>query len=418
MVQIHKKFTDDQVQNLLGRYLKHEIERKYIQEILGIGKVRFFALLKEYRKNPQCFSIKYQRTTKPKLSNEAEEAIIKELMTEKKLIENQAVPIRKYNYSYIKDLLESAYQQNISLTTIIKRAKQNDFYLPKKQKKTIHDREVLTNYIGELIQHDSSFHLWSPLAKEKWYLVTSLDDHSRFILYAVFLKRETSWDHILALQTVILQYGLPLSYYVDSHSIFRFVQGRDSIWRNHRKVTDEATPQWKQVLDDCRVKVTYALSPQAKGKIERPYQWLQDRLVRTCVREDVKDIRGAQTILHRELQRYNYRQVHSTTKEVPYYRFQRALNEGKSLFREFKVPYPYQSVKDIFCLKTTRVIDAYRNISLNGIQLKVKNATPGETVSLRIYPLNQTVSEIRFWYRNNLIDIQKVKINAAQGVQF
>lgn len=363
MVQVHKKFTDDQVQNLLGRYLKHEIERKYIQEILGIGKVRFFALLKEYRKNPQCFSIKYQRTTKPKLSNEAEEAIIKELMMEKKLIENQGVPIRKYNYSYIKDLLESAYQQNISLTTIIKRAKQNDFYLPKKQKKTIHDREVLTNYIGELIQHDSSFHLWSPLAKEKWCLVTSLDDHSRFILYAVFLKKETSWNHILALQTVILKYGFPLSYYVDSHSIFRFVQGRDSIWRNHRKVTDEATPQWKQVLDDCRVKVTYALSPQAKGKIERPYQWLQDRLVRTCVREDVKDIRHAQTILHRELQRYNYRQVHSTTQEVPYYRFQRALNEGKSLFREFKVPYPYQSVKDIFCLRTTRVIDAYRNIS-------------------------------------------------------
>ena len=389
MVQIHKKFTDDQVQNLLGRYLKHEIERKYIQEILGIGKVRFFALLKEYRKNPRCFSVKYQRTTKPKLSNEAEESIIKELMTEKKLIENQAVPIRKYNYSYIKDLLESAYQQNISLTTIIKRAKQNDFYLPKKQKKTIHDREVLTNYIGELIQHDSSFHLWSPLAKEKWHLVTSLDDHSRFILYAVFLKRETSWDHILALQTVILQYGLPLSYYVDSHSIFRFVQGRDSIWRNHRKVTDEATPQWKQVLDDCRVKVTYALSPQAKGKIERPYQWLQDRLVRTCVREDVKDIRHAQTILHRELQRYNYRQVHSTTQEVPYYRFQRALNEGKSLFREFKVPYPYQSVKDIFCLKTTRVIDAYRNISLNGIQLKVKNATPERRSPSGFIPLTK-----------------------------
>jgi hypothetical protein len=38
------------------------------------------------------------------------------------------------------------------------------------------------------------------------------------------------------------------------------------------------------------VKVTYALSPQAKGKIERPYGWLQDRLIRTCVREDATDI--------------------------------------------------------------------------------------------------------------------------------
>jgi hypothetical protein len=415
---VHKKFTDEQVKNLLERYLKHEIERKYIQEILGIGKVRFFALLKQYRKSPQCFSIKYQRTTKPKLGNEAEEALIRELMIEKKLIENQAVPIRRYNYSYIKDLLESAYQQKVSLTTIINRAKQNDFYLPKKPKKTIHDRQVITNYVGELIQHDSSFHLWSPPAKEKWYLVTSLDDFSRFIFYAVFLKKETSWEHILALQTVILNYGLPLSYYVDSHSIFRFVQGRDSIWQNHRKLTDEVNPQWKRVLDDCNVKVTYALSPQAKGKIERPYQWLQDRLIRTCVREDVKDINHAQTILDRELQRYNYKQLHSTTQEVPYYRFQRALTEGKSLFREFKLPFPYQSVKDVFCLRTTRVIDAYRKISLNGLQLQIKNATPRQTVTLRIYPINKNVSEIRFWCQNKLIDIQKVKFNAAEGVQF
>jgi hypothetical protein len=101
-------------------------------------------------------------------------------MIEKEMIDNKDIPVRKYNYTYIKDRLESEYQQKVSLTTIIKRARNNGFYLPKKQKKTIHDREVLTNYTGEIIQHDSSFHLWSPAAKEKWYLITSLDDYSRF----------------------------------------------------------------------------------------------------------------------------------------------------------------------------------------------------------------------------------------------
>ena len=42
MSQIHKRFTCDEVKELLGRYSKKEIERKYIQEILGIGKSRFF----------------------------------------------------------------------------------------------------------------------------------------------------------------------------------------------------------------------------------------------------------------------------------------------------------------------------------------------------------------------------------------
>ncbi|MDY6822143.1 MAG: hypothetical protein SVN78_11055, partial [Deferribacterota bacterium] len=66
----------------------------------------------------------------------------------------------------------------------------------------------------------------------------------------------------------------------------------------------------------------------------------------------------------------------------------------------------------------TRVIDAYRTISLNGLLLKVKNATPREMVTLRIYPLNDTVLEIRFWCHNKLIDIQKVKIDALKGVHF
>ena len=91
--------------------------------------------------------------------------------------------------------------------------------------------------------------------------------------------------------------SLSLAYYVDSHSIFRFVQARDSFWRNHYRLTDEANPQWKQVLEDCEVKVTYALSPQAKGKIERPYRWIQGRLVRTCYRENIRDVKKAQFIL-------------------------------------------------------------------------------------------------------------------------
>jgi hypothetical protein len=287
----------------------------------------------------------------------------------------------------------------------------------KKPKRTPHDREVLTRYTGELIQHDSSFHLWAPAAQEKWYLITSLDDHSRFIFYAALVKKETSWTHIQALQTVILRYGLPFAYYVDSHSIFRFVQGRDSVWRKHHLLTDEATPQWKQVLQDCNVKVTHALSPQAKGKVERPYGWLQDHLIRTCVREDIADIQPAQQILRQEVHHYNYRQVHSTTQEIPYSRFQRALKEKRSLFREFKIPPPFQSPKDIFCLRMDRIVDSYRQISMSSLQFKV-HADPTKQVNLRIHPLNDEISEIRFWCEGKLIDVQKVKTTDLKGVQF
>ena len=419
MVQLHKRFTDSQVKELIERYLSKEIERGYIQEILGIGKTRFFALVNAYRHSPHEFSIQYERNTKTRtIPQVVEDNILRELQIERTMIEDPDIPLRHYNYSYIRDLLRETHHQKVSLSTIIDRAKKHDCYVKRKPKKDPHDREVLTNYAGELIQHDSSHHLWSPPAREKWYLITSLDDFSRFMLYATLVKRETSWTHIYALQTVVLRHGAPFLYYVDSHSIFRFVQGRDSLWRKHHTLTDEADPQWKQVMDDCTIRVTYALSPQARGKIERPYGWLQDRLVRTCVREDVTDIREAQRVLAREVARYNYRQVHSTTKEVPYFRFQRALEEKQSLFREFKIRSPFQSVKDIFCLRVERTVDSYRKISLHNLQLKVNNAIPRKRVTLRIYPLNRDVSEVRFWCDDTLIDIQRVKNSDLKGVHF
>ncbi|OGS20165.1 MAG: hypothetical protein A2252_10980 [Elusimicrobia bacterium RIFOXYA2_FULL_39_19] len=407
MTQIHKRFTDEQIKNLVERYLKKEIERKYIQEILGIGKSRFFKLVAEYKKCPDKFSIKYERATSTKIPQDIEHNIIKELNIEKKLIEDKNVPLKSYNYSYIKDRLKNDYHQEISLPTIIDRAKKNDFYLNRPKRKA-HDREVLTNYAGELIQHDSSHHQWSPYASEKWYLITSLDDYSRFMLHASLVKHETSWNHILAMESIFLKYGLPYSFYVDSHSIFRFVQGRDSVWREHIKLTDQANPQWKQVLTDCNVKIIYALSPQAKGKIERPYGWLQDRIVRTCARENVSDIKQAQNILNHEIHRYNYRQVHSTTLEVPYFRFKKALSENKTLFRDFSLKQPFVSSKDIFCLRFQRTTDAYRKICFNDLSLRI-NADPHKDIELRISPVNNTVSEVRCWFQNKLIDVLKIK---------
>lgn len=418
MKQLHKKFNDCQVKDLMTRYLQKKIERKDLQKVLGIKKTRFFALIKRLKEDPENFSVSYFRSMPTRtISKDIETNIIKELNTEKDLIKAKDVPIRCYNYSYIRDILKSDYKQKVSLSTIINRAKTNGFYLTKPKRK-VHDREVITNYPGELIQHDSSHHQFSKYAN-KWYLITSLDDYSRLILYACLVERETTWVNIIALKVVILGYGIPYSYYVDSYSVYRFVQGRDSNWRNHYKLTDEVEPQWKQVLDDCGVKVKYALSPQAKGKIERPYRWIQDRLVRACYRKKISDIKQAQLVLNSLIQKYNYQWIHSTTGEVPYIRFQRALKENKSLFREFAVRPPYKSIKDIFCLRANRMVNSYRKVSINNLELRVPSAPLHERIQLRFIPDKESgLTEIRFWHEDDLLGIQKVKNSDLNLVQF
>jgi hypothetical protein len=106
MKQLHKKFNDCQVKDLMARYLKKKIEREEIQKVLDIKKTRFFALVKRLKDDPENFSVSYFRSIPTRTtSKDIETNIIKELNTEKDLIQAKEVPIKCYNYSYIKDIL-------------------------------------------------------------------------------------------------------------------------------------------------------------------------------------------------------------------------------------------------------------------------------------------------------------------------
>jgi hypothetical protein len=417
MAQLHKRFTDTQVKDMLQRYLNREIERTYLQAILGVGKARFFRLLKHYRANPKTFSIQYaRRTPNRRLDSRIEQNILKELTIDQQAIQNPHIPLRSYNYSYVQRRLQTMHRQQASLSTIIDRAKRHGFYLPRRPHK-MHDRQVLTRYVGELIQHDSSHHLWAPAAQAKWYLLTSLDDYSRYLFFAQLVEAETVWTHIEAVQRLVLRWGYPYAYYVDCHSIFRFVRGRDPIHHNQGR-TDTVDPQWKQMLQECGIKPVYALSPQAKGKIERPYRWLQDHLVRTCLREDVTTLAQANRLLAKEVHDYNYRRVHSTTGQIPYVRFQQALIAKQSLLRPFVPPPPFLSAKDLFCLRVERTTNAYRRVALDTLQFSVRGVDPYQPVTLRITPRNTQLAEIRFWHHNRLADVQTVKRHDLRSVYF
>jgi hypothetical protein len=402
MEQMHKRFSTEQVKTLLEGFCQGTLDRAAIEEILGIGRSRFFAMLSEYRHDPARFSLTYERKTPARLPTSAEMEIEEQLLLERALVEDRSLPISTYNYSAIRDrLLERGVR--VSLPTIIDRAKRLECYKPHLKKK-VHDREVITTAIGALIQHDASHHRWSPYAKDRWVLITSLDDFSRKLLYADFWEKETSWAHIQAAEVMMRTYGLPLRYYVDSLRAFRFVQGRDSFWRKHVLQTDEADPQWRQVMRVLGVDVTFALSPQAKGKVERPYRWLQDRIVRTCAIEKLSTIDEVRAVLKHEVNRYNNHQVHSTTREVPSIRFDQARKQGNSLFRPFVIPKPYASAKDVFCLREKRTVNAYHKISLFNHEIFIPKAPLREEIEVHLVPdPGRGALELRIWCNSQMV---------------
>jgi hypothetical protein len=107
-----------------------------------------------------------------------------------------------------------------------------------------------------------------------------------------------------------------------------------------------------------------------------------------------------------EINRYNHRQVHSTTKEIPSVGLANARATGNTLFQPLVLPKPYTSppkvlglsAKDVFCLHETRVVNGYRRISLFRHDIAVPNVPLHEQVDVHLIPdsTSQTVT-IQVW---------------------
>ena len=417
-MQLHKRLSLEQVKAILAGYGEGKVSGVEALDLLGVKRAVFFELVKRYRKDPGAFSIEYHRKSPRRIGDEEEKKIKQALWEDRRLVENPKIPVWSYNYSAVRDRLLKKEDVSVSVPTLIERAKRYGCYKPQKERR-IHDRQVLTTAIGGLVQHDASHHLWSPYAQEKWVLITSLDDYSRTLLYAEFAESESTWAHIEAVRSVVGQSGVPLRYYVDSLRIFRFVSEGGSIWEEQNLKTDDVNPQWKRCVELAGAKVIYALSPQAKGKIERPYRWLQDRIVRTCALEKISRIKEGREVLRAEVERYNHHQVHSTTLEVPSIRFARARKEGATLFRPFLVPKPYTHIDDIFCLQETRTTDGYRKISLWNQVIAVPKVDPYEDVEIHIIPnrRDDTIG-IRIWCEGRLVLVTTFPRTTLPKVRF
>jgi len=163
--QLHKKYDDEFVKSIFKKYVSRDLSVKQVCDILQLKKSRFFVLLNKYKQNPDEFNVLYKRHSPARISTKLEQLIIHELEKEKQLIDNSDIPLTTYNYSYIRDQIHKNQHLKVSVPTIIKRAKEHNYYIFKKPRK-VHDREIVTNYPGELIQHDSSFHRFSPYAEK------------------------------------------------------------------------------------------------------------------------------------------------------------------------------------------------------------------------------------------------------------
>jgi hypothetical protein len=135
--------------------------------------------------------------------------------------------------------------------------------------------------------------------------------------------------------------------------------------------------------------------------------------------EKLASIEEVRQVLRKEIHRYNHLQVHSTTREIPDYRFDKARKTGQTLFRPFFVPKPLKSPKDVFCLKETRVVNPYRRLSFYQQAIPLKHIAPGEEVDLHLVPnLARETVKIRVRWKGTMIQSANYPFKAFSRVHF
>ena len=165
----------------------------------------------------------------------------------------------------------------------------------KRQKKAkIHQMRERRSCFGELIQIDGSPHDWFEGRSEKCCLIVFIDDATSTIVQMRFEETETTAGYFRAAKAYTAQYGLPMAFYSDKHSIFRV---------NMPGCNSET--QFGRAVRELGIEIICAHSPQAKGRVERANQTMQDRLVKEMRLLGISDIDTANAYLPEFTQKHN-----------------------------------------------------------------------------------------------------------------
>jgi transposase len=211
---------------------------------------------------------------------------------------------------------------------------------------------------GMLLQGDGSRHHWLGPDGPELTLIAMIDDATSQVLGAVFREQEDGVGYLRVLEQIVRSHGIPQALYVDRHSIFQ-VNSRTPPTIGEELAGGRTPTQVGRVLGELGIRHIAAHSPQAKGRVERLWGTLQDRLVAELALAGVGTLAGANAFVADYLLQHNARFAVPAADPTPAY-----------------LPVPADlNLAHVFCFKETRVVRADNTISYAGQPIQLL-ATP------------------------------------------
>lgn len=276
-----------------------------------------------------------------------------------KIIEIRLLPeFEECNTTHFKEILEEKYSINISYTALTNLFKLHGIKSPRKRRKQkLHNRRKRKEFFGDLIQTDATPHPFFYGNNEKYSLHGFIDDATGKILGLYMSKNECMQGYLEITRQMLTKYGIPANIYADGSSIFFPIHKKEISIEEQLNGTLEPTTQYGKMMNELGINLIHAHSSQAKGRVERLWNTLHDRLRTEFRINNITNIEDANKFLLKYISKYNSK-------------FAKKAKSDNSKF--IKLP-SYVNLDYLLSVKEFRTVDASNSFSLNSKSFRINS---------------------------------------------
>ncbi len=251
---------------------------------------------------------------------------------------------------------------------------EEDLWKPRKVKKVVtHQLRERRACFGELIQIDGSPHDWFEERADPCVLLVFIDDATGKLVQLRFVDSESFFSYAQAAEDYFRRCGKPVAFYSDKHGIFRVNLPSAG--------SSDALTQFGRAMQELDIQIICANTPQAKGRVERVNQTLQDRLVKEMRLRRISSMADGNAYLPEFMEDLNQRFAIEPRSSVDAHRpltakddlahiltWQETRTLSKNLTIQFeKMVYQIQTQRPTYSMRqavVTVCLDAQQNITI------------------------------------------------------
>jgi hypothetical protein len=291
--------------------------------------------------------------------------------------------------TFMCEKLAQYHDIKVSVETVRQLMIESEVWKPKQKKRpVIHQQRLRRARCGELVQVDGSPHAWFEDRAKPCTLIVFIDDATGHT-YGKFFEAETSQAYMEVTQDYIEKHGKMVAIYSDRHNIFRVnIPGC---------VQKTSLTQYGRALKELDIELICANSPQAKGRVERANQTLQDRLVKELRLAEISTMEAANEFL------LTYWKEHNK-------RFSCAPRDKRDAHRALREE---EHLERIFCHKEYRKVSKNLEIQYNSVIYQLEGAHVFRGAQVRV--LERFNGEVEIEHKGQAIGFREFYKQEYQG---